>query len=216
MLANSYFGSYNIITRITVTGLDVARIRALLALVIAAASVFGCAAPSARAQGLPGSLPNTSCAPQPAGAVAWFPGEGTAEDVQGGNHGTPQNGAYFTKGGRVGSAFLFDGVDDFVSVPASPSLNVGAGAGLTVEMWIKPSDPNGWQPLVEWNNGGAFGVHFWMNVGWNGNGPGSLFGNLVDTNGTYHHFATPVILTANVYQHVALTYDRNSGVARIF
>jgi hypothetical protein len=216
MLTNSY----NIITRIMVTRITVTRIRILLMLALAAASVFGCAASPARAQGLPGSLPGSSCAPQPAGAVAWYPGEGTAEDVQGGNHGTLQGGAYFTKGGKVGSAFLLDGADEFVFVPASASLNVGAGDGLTIEMWIKPSDlgPNAqWRPLAEWNNGSAYGTHFWMNVAWNGSpGTGSLYGNLVDTNGVHHYVWTQAILTADAYQHVALTYDKNSGVARIF
>ena len=216
MLTNSY----NIITRIMVTRIAITRIRMLLTLALAAASVFGSAASPARAQGLPGSLPRSSCAPQPAGAVAWYPGEGSAEDVQGGNHGTLQGGAYFTKGGRVGSAFLLDGADEFVSVPASASLNVGAGEGLTIEMWIKPSDlgPDAqWRPLVEWNNGGNYGTHFWMNVAWAGSpGTGSLYGNIVDTNGVPHYVWTAPLLTADAYQHVALTYDKDSGMALIF
>lgn len=201
-------------TRITVT-----RIRMLLTLILAAASVFGCAASSARAQGLPGSV-GAACAPQPSGAVAWYPADGTAEDVQGGNHGTLQGGASFTRKAHVGYAFLLDGVDDFVSVPASSSLNVGAGGGLTVEMWINPSDlgPNAqWRPLVEWNNGSAYGAHFWMNVAFGGSqGTGSLYGNLVDTNGGHHYIGTAPILTPDEYQHVALTYDKTSGLARIF
>lgn len=198
--------SYNIITRI----------KMLLTLVLAAASVVAFDASPARAQGLPGSV-SAPCAPQPSGAVAWYPGNGTAEDVQGGNHGTLQGGAAFTKGGKVGSAFLLDGVDDFISVPASNSLNVGAGGGLTVELWIKPSDLGQWRPLVEWNNGSAYGAHFWMNVNYGGSlGPGALYGNLVDTSGVHHYVGTAAVLEANVYQHVALTYDKTSGVARIF
>jgi hypothetical protein len=194
----------------------ITRIKMLLVLVLCAATVIGCAAPAARAQGFP-PLPGPTCAPQPSGAAAWFPGNGTAEDVQGGNHGTRQGGAAFTKGGRVGAAFLLDGVDDSVFVPASNSLNVGAGAGLTVELWIKPSDLSQWRPLVEWNNGSAYGTHFWTNVSWGGSqGPGSLYGNLVDTNGGHHYVGTAAILEANVYQHVALTYDKTSGTARIF
>ena len=198
--------SYNIDTRI----------KTLLMLVLVASSVVAYAASSARAQGVP-PLPGPACAPQPSGAVAWYPGNGTAEDVQGGHHGTLQGGAAFTKGGRVGSAFLFDGVDDSVFVPASGGLNVGAGGGMTVELWVKPSDLSQWRPLVEWNNGSAYGAHFWMNVNFGGSlGPGALYGNLVDTNGAHHYVGTGAVLEANVYQHVALTYDKNSGVARIF
>lgn len=194
----------------------ITRIKTLLMLVLCAATVIGYAASAARAQGVP-PLPGPTCAPQPSGVVAWYPGNGTAVDAQGGNHGTPQGGAAFTKGGKVGAAFLFDGVDDFVSVPASNSLNVGAGGGLTFEMWIRPSDLSQWRPLVEWNNGLAYGAHFWMNVNYGGSqGPGALYGNLVDTNGAHHYVGTAAVLEANVYQHVALTYDKNSGVARIF
>jgi hypothetical protein len=194
----------------------ITRIKTLLMLALCAATVIGFAAPAARAQGFP-PLPGPTCAPQPTGAAAWYPGNGTAEDVQGGNHGTLHGGAAFTKGGKVGAAFLLDGADDFVLVPASNGLDVGAGGGLTVELWIKPSDFSHYRPLVEWNNGGAYGTHFWMNVLWGGShGPGALYGNLVDTNGVHHYVGTAAILEANVYQHVALTYDKNSGTARIF
>ena len=37
-----------------------------------------------------------------------------------------------------------------MQVPASPSLNVGAGGGFTVEGWINPTNLARPQPLVEW------------------------------------------------------------------
>jgi hypothetical protein len=81
------------------------------------------------------SLRPCSCTPPAPGMVAWWTGNNTAEDVQGGNHGTLQNGASFTtKGGKVGATFAFDGVDDYVSAP-SQSVPVG-NAPRTVEMWV--------------------------------------------------------------------------------
>jgi hypothetical protein len=49
-------------------------------------------------QELPCEPPGT-CFPPPAGMVAWWPGDGNANDVVGGNNGTVQNGATFAPGG---------------------------------------------------------------------------------------------------------------------
>ncbi|MGH9945549.1 MAG: hypothetical protein ACRD9R_24610, partial [Pyrinomonadaceae bacterium] len=50
------------------------------------------------------------CLPPPAGMVAWYPGDGNADNLVGVNNGTLQNGATFAPG-KVGQAFSFDGVD---------------------------------------------------------------------------------------------------------
>ncbi len=71
-----------------------------------------------------------SCVPPPAGMVAWWRGEGDAQDALGTMHGTLVNGTTFAPG-MVGQAFDFDGVNDIVSLP---NLDMNS---LTVEMWIK-------------------------------------------------------------------------------
>ena len=63
-----------------------------------------------------------TCAPPPPGLVSFWPGDDTANDFQGTNHGTLENGAAFGAG-QVGRAFSFDGVDDSVLVP---SINIGS------------------------------------------------------------------------------------------
>src|SRR5205807_2182715 len=46
---------------------------------------------------------------------------------------------------------------------------------------------------------------------------GSLFANLAESDGTAHFIVSPAgTLTANVWQHVALTYDKTSGQARLY
>jgi hypothetical protein len=46
---------------------------------------------------------------------------------------------------------------------------------------------------------------------------GSLQGNIVDTTGGFHSFASaPGIVAANQFQHVALTYDKGSGTGTIY
>ena len=70
--------------------------------------------PAARAQ---------VCVPPPPGMVSWWPGDGNANDIQDGNHGTLRNGATFAPG-KVGQAFSLDGVAASVDVPASPNPNI--------------------------------------------------------------------------------------------
>jgi hypothetical protein len=72
------------------------------------------------------------CVPPSANLVSWWPGEGSALDIIGGNNGTLRNGATFAPG-MVGQAFSFDGVDDYVSVADHPSLRV-VGA-MSIEFW---------------------------------------------------------------------------------
>ena len=76
-----------------------------------------------------------TCTPPPPNMTSWWPGDGNANDIQDGNHGTLLNGAAFAPG-MVGQAFSFDGVDDFVEVPNSPSLN--PTNQITVDAWYKP------------------------------------------------------------------------------
>jgi hypothetical protein len=68
----------------------------------------------------------------PSGLVSWWPADGNAQDVQSGNDGTLQGGLGFAPG-RVGQAFAFDGVDDWVEVPDDPTLHVQE---LTLAGWF--------------------------------------------------------------------------------
>ena len=55
------------------------------------------------------------------------------EDVWGENDGTIM-GEPKVVAGKVGEAFEFDGIDDYISIPASPSLNMG-GSSYTIVAW---------------------------------------------------------------------------------
>ena len=157
------------------------------------------------------------CTPPPAGLVGWWEAESDASDSKGTNNGSQQGGVTFAAG-KDGQAFNLDGSSGYVNIPASASLNVGAGAGLTIECWIKPSDVAKNHALVEWNSGSGLGSHFWISViAPDGNGPGCLYANLIDTSGNRHSFTTAGnVVNTNVFQHVALTYDQASGVGVIY
>jgi hypothetical protein len=162
------------------------------------------------------------CVPSPAGLVAWWPGDGNADDIAGFNDGTLLGGATFAPG-KVRQAFAFNGGTSGVRIPANPVLNVGAGGGLTIETWINPSDLSLHSPLVEYNRGGTtarseWGVHLWvLQTGDLGLGAGVLFANLIEANGTDHFlFSAAGTIAANTLQHVAVTYDKTTGLARLY
>jgi hypothetical protein len=160
------------------------------------------------------AAPSDSCDPAPAGIVAWWPGEGNAHDFIGTNNGVLEGSISFGSG-EVGQAFLFNTLTDAVMIPASDSLNVGAGSGFTLEAWINPSDVSKLHPIFEWFNVETlFGVQLYISQD---SGPGSLYANIVESDGTWHQMASPVApLATNVFQHVALTYDQASGMATIY
>ena len=150
------------------------------------------------------------CVPDPPGLVSSWRGENNTLDSITTNNGISQ-GILSYSNGKVGRCFVFDGTS-YVRIPASDSLNVEAGSGLTVEAWIQPTDVSMNRPIVEWRTpGGAGGVQFWTV------GPGALWANLEDIGGGDHVFSSaPGLVTTNSFQHVALTYDKTNGVAKIY
>ena len=68
--------------------------------------------------------------------VSLYKGEGNANDSADGNNGSFQNGATTTTSGKIGSAFSFDGVNDFVEIPDSTNLSVTGQ--LSLSAWVNP------------------------------------------------------------------------------
>jgi hypothetical protein len=157
------------------------------------------------------------CGNAPPGLVGWWRAEGNADGSLGNHPGGASNGVAYAAG-KVGQAFSFDGVDDYVRIGAAPGLDVGAGGGMTIEGWIQPSDPLLIQPLVEWNDGvSAIGVHLWANAEYPPGAIRGLYANLVDTQGGIHVVGTgPGVLKSNAWQHVAVTYDKASGIGVLY
>lgn len=71
----------------------------------------------------------------PAGMVAWWPGDGNANDIVGSNHGTLSGGVTFT-GGMVQSAFSFPTTSAAVKLPGGSVNGLG---DITFDAWIKPA-----------------------------------------------------------------------------
>jgi len=82
----------------------------------------------------------TTCVPPPPGLVAWYPGDGNANDIQGGNNGTLENGTTFAAG-KVDQAFHFDRTkDQFVQTTNASNLNFDRTNSFSMDAWIHTSE----------------------------------------------------------------------------
>src|SRR5690349_23290646 len=133
-----------------------------------------------------------------------------AADSTGNNPGSYVNGPVLGQSGALPDAVnnraaSFDGVNDHLDVPASPSLNVTGQ--ITIEAWIYPTDTASVHPIVEYADSKRYGVHLWQY-----DEGTKLFANLMDTTGTAHYVMSGPVFQPNTWFHVALTYDGNVGV----
>ena len=110
-----------------------------------------------------------------------YPGSGTTwNDLSGnGNNGTLYNDTTYDSGN--GGSLIFDGVDDEVIVPNSPSINVTDN--VTVCMWVKVNSSNAGSVKVLLskypNKGWEFVTNTSGNVGFHGrNGDGTYYNGL--------------------------------------
>ena len=159
----------------------------------------------------------SECVSLPQGVAGWWKGDGNAEDSAGTNNGTTGGGLTYTRG-LIGNGFTFDGTSGFVRITATTNLDVGRGAGLTIEAWINPADVGKGHPVVEWAGPAGtsgYGAHLW--IGHPSRPQGYFLANLVDTNGNWHLIdSLPGAISTNRLQHVAVAYDKTSGLARLF
>ena len=158
-----------------------------------------------------------SCTQQPGQMTAWWRGDDNGLDSAGSNHAWLAGGVAFGNA-VVNRGFVFDGNNDYIRVPASAGVDVGSASGLTADAWIRYDDAGGdpLRPILEWSgepgDAGGFGSHIYLSAA-----AGVLFVNLVDTGGAFHVFETaPGAVTPGAFYHVAVTYDKTTGEARIY
>ncbi|MCA9672344.1 MAG: LamG domain-containing protein [Myxococcales bacterium] len=127
------------------------------------------------------------------------------------NTGTLKGGLSVSKrnNGVIGRALQFDGVDDRVEVPHSATLT--PVNGITIDFWIRPSDPN-----CDANN------NYRVVVSKGGFGPGGSYSVVLEdnaalqvrfgVNGAQQSLITPA-LPLDKWSHVSCEYDGPSGQA---
>jgi hypothetical protein len=113
------------------------------------------------------------------------------------NHGSV-SGSSWTSGGRYGGALSFDGVNDWVTIPHSPSLN--ASNAITFEAWVKPASTRSWQTvaLKESSPGHVYALY---SVG------GAAGPEAQVVTGALRAARATQTLAAGVWTHLAMTYD---------
>lgn len=146
----------------------------------------------------------------PPGLAAWWPANHTPVDAVSGTSAEMLNDIHFAPG-KVSEAFEFDGIDDALHVPASLNLDVGAApAGMTIEFWLKPKIQDN-RFIVAWKKDSLDGLCLQQAFGGQ-----RIWARIKDTSGQDHSIVSPVFLTADTWQHIAFTYDKMSGEARIY
>jgi RHS repeat-associated protein len=148
----------------------------------------------------------------PAGLVAWWPANGTRDDVINGIPAVLVDGAGYSVG-KVASAFNFDGVNDAVLMAARTNYDIGtSAAGFTIEFW-ENSDSAGPRGVFSWNNTAQGGNQGGVTMA---KASGSLFTHVTQNNGVDHQLTTIANVFNGTWRHIALTYDRPSGIARVY
>jgi parallel beta-helix repeat protein len=137
-----------------------------------------------------GLLPSVNPVPVPAGLVAWWPANGNAKDVKGTNDGVLMNGADFAIG-MVDHAFIFDGIDDYVSTPLD--VSPGAMPTTTWEAWVLPTRAGGQQQILSDDDGSYDRSVMVEGLNW-----GVFTGNGV---------WTPITLNLDLWQHIAVIFS---------
>lgn len=122
---------------------------------------------------------------------------GQAVDASGGGHGGTIAGATRTTSGRFGSALVFDGINDWVTVADQQALDLTTG--MTLEAWVYPTALSGWRAAMvkETTSGLAYGLYAHDNAG-----PGTY----INTGTEVEAFGTAP-LPLNAWSHLAATYD---------
>ena len=146
----------------------------------------------------------------PPGLVALWSGEGDGNDSAGGNTATLTDITFVD--GKVGQAFSFNGLSSCIKMPASQSLDAGAGDGFTIMAWIKPSDVQGLHPLIQWSDNAM--LNLWIGIRPYENGV--LRGDIGSEEGNHFVVSHPGVLASGVFQHIAFTYDKAGGIGTLY
>ena len=133
--------------------------------------------------------------PLPSGAVAWWRGEGDANDTLGGGNGVLRNGAAFANG-KVGRAFSLDGINDFIEIPNTTGINFFGAMPMSFDLWAFMATDTYATELFGIRDGCEGFTQFKAAI--IRNRPGFFFVNVGDL---------PDVITPFQWHHLAGTYD---------
>lgn len=143
-------------------------------------------------------------------AVAWYKLDEAsgpwANDSNNDHDGVLQNNPQWVSG-RHGTALLFDGNDDYVSLPEDADLEPER---ITVTAWVYDNGNDGTRHrIVDYNDGGALGSGYRLSIDWQ-TSDALRFGISNGDEADREFVNTPYTGYANTWNHVAATYDGNT------
>jgi hypothetical protein len=123
-----------------------------------------------------------------------------AADASGNKNAGTMTGGAWSSAGRFGSAVSFDGKPSWVTIPDAPSLRLTNG--MTLEAWVKPSDPEHWRTVLlkETGDGMSYGMYGFANSG----KPPAVYGSV---SGADRSAGGAQALPTGVWSHLAGTFD---------
>ena len=155
------------------------------------------------ANALPPVTTSNNCVPPPPGLIAWWPGNGNANDIIGINNGVLQGGVSFVNG-LSGLAFSFDGTGTVV-VSNCRALSFAPNAPMSVEVWVYYTAEGDLENLIGkgLDCGGNTSANYQLSFDYD-SGDGLIFGG--DSG-----IATAVDLPPNSWHHVVGTFDGDTN-----
>lgn len=148
------------------------------------------------------ALAIATCVAPPAGMVGWWPGDGSANDIVGGDNGTLHGGATYAAG-EVGEAFSLNGTDAFVQAPDAPDLDPTSAGSQ--DAWVNFSQlPSVAVHIMEIIGKGGFGTDFDLQA---------------ETDNRFHFYiaagtevSSTTVIQTGVWYHVVGTWDAKAGL----
>ena len=142
----------------------------------------------------------SNCATAPSGLVNWWLGDGNAYDLIGDCNGSLLGGVQFGPG-KVGAAFTFDGINDYVSVPFVPSYDFAPAGQFTLMAWIIAQPRSQFQSVVvkcppsgEWDWG------LWIDSN----------NRFISGLNNFQTLTSTTVVQSGVWHHVAVTYSNGT------
>ena len=100
-------------------------------------------------------LVGQACVSPPSSMIGWWTGDGNSDDILGVYNGTLRGATFIL--GKVGQAFSFDGVNDYVEIPDNQRLQPNSGS-FAIDFWTRPSSVTPSARLI-WKNDGDTPPH---------------------------------------------------------
>ncbi|MBI4019527.1 MAG: LamG domain-containing protein [Candidatus Aenigmarchaeota archaeon] len=122
----------------------------------------------------------------------------------------PGNRCGFTLSGKSGSAMEFDGIDDYINISDSSSLNITASA-ITIELWVKPggTDARSFYSVLRKGNfsGDPLTSYNYVLFIRGSSSHNALYAQFKGTVGNFSAGTSNEVVSNHVWQHIATRYN---------